>query len=287
MKRRIVNMEIGRQPSTPGHLMYRYIFAVSAWCLLTTVASAQIMIINNHVIDFTLPEQAAKLSAWSAPENLGCTKDGFGWNGYQFTSCDGWIETKPLAIGTSWRPTHGAGIRIKIETNYPAIASTDPHVKDALHPSVFVRYSADRVHWSDWQLTERNEDPPEPGTVLYTTRVRVPRRASQAYHAKLQQWSQRDDIAWASDEDEFCRWLVKQEPDFFVKERPFVGYVQFLLEASFEGSQRLTRFEANVAWAVSGIHQPRPKVPVAKKRQRSQSGQRGWNFKGVEAAPRQ
>jgi hypothetical protein len=223
--------------------------------MLTAVAAAEIDGGHKQVIDFTQPEKAAKLATWSEPEHLGCTKDGFGWDGDKLTSRDCWIETEPLAIGTSWRPTQNAGIRIKVQTNYPAIVSTGPHSKAFYTPSIYVRYSADRIHWSDWQPTDLNEDPRAPGTVLYTTRVGVPGRTSQAYHANLQEWSRRDDIAWASDEDEFCRWLVKQTPDYFAKVRPFVGYVQFLLEDSFKGSQRLTRFEADVHWGVGGMHQ--------------------------------
>jgi hypothetical protein len=263
--------------------MFRSALVVLAWCTLTSVATAGIAGGHQQVIDFTQPEQAAKLATWSDPEHLGCTKDGFGWDGDKNASRDGWIETEPLAIGTGWRPTQNAGIRIKLQTNYPAIVATGPHSKAFYTPSIYVRYSSDRIHWSDWQQTDLNEDPRAPGAVLYTTRVGVPRRTSEAYHAKLQEWSRSDDIAWASDEDEFCRWLVKQDADYFSKVRPFVGYVQFMLETSFSGSQRLTRFEADVHWAVGGIHQP-PKDPAAEKRQESL---RAWNFRGAEAASRQ
>lgn len=112
--------------------------------------------------------------------------------------------------------------------------------------------------------------------------VGVPRRASKDYDAKLQAWARRDDVAWGSDEDAFCHSLVKQDPDYFAKQRPFVGYVQFLLETSFRGSQRLTRFEAEVSWGVGGIHQL-AKDPAAQKRIESQSA---WGFRGDEATPR-
>ncbi|MDB5338777.1 MAG: hypothetical protein JWN70_4396 [Planctomycetaceae bacterium] len=258
--------------------MFRYSLAVLAWCLSTVVAAAAIMGSHQQVIDFTQPDQAAKLATWSDPQHLGCTKEGFGWDGDKHVSRDGWIETEPFAIGTSWRPTHNAKIRIKIQTNYPAIVSTGRDSKAFYTPSIYVRYSADRAHWSDWQPTDLNEDPRAPGTVLYTTRVGVPERTCQAYRAKFQEWSRRDDISWASDEDEFCRWLVKQDSDYFSKERPFVGYVQFLLETSFKGSLRLTRFEADVSWGVGGIHQ-RAKGPAAEKRQQNQNG---WNFRVVD-----
>jgi hypothetical protein len=262
--------------------MFRYLLAVSAWCLLTAVATAEIISNNQQVIDFTQPEQAAKLATWSDPERLSCTKDGFGWDGEERASRDGWIETEALAIGTNWRPTQNAGIRVKFQTNYPAVVATGANSKMFLAPSVYVRFSADRVHWSDWQPTDIAEDPRAPGTVLYTARVGVPRRASQAYDAKLLEWSGRDDNAWGNDEEEFCRWLVKEDPDYFAKERPFVGYVQFLLEGPFRGSQRLTSFEAHVDWVVSGVHQP-PKGPGAEKRM--EMG--GWNFRGDDGATRQ
>jgi hypothetical protein len=259
--------------------MFRYSFAAFAWCLSTTVLQAEITGSHQQVIDFTRPDQVARLATWSDPEHLRCTTAGFGWDGEKGSSRDGWIETEPLAIGTSWRPTRAADIRIKIETSYPAIVSTGPNSKAFYTPGIYVRYSADRVHWSDWQPTDLNEDPRAPETVLYTTRVGVPGRTSQGYHAKFQEWSRRDDIAWASDEDEFCRWLVKQDSDFFSKERPFVGYVQFLLESSFKEGQRLTRFEADVNWCVGGKHQL-AKGPEAEKRQQSRDG---WGFRGAQA----
>jgi hypothetical protein len=258
--------------------MFRFTLAVLTLCLSTDMAAAVILGTHQQVIDFTQPDQAARLATWSDSKHLGCTTEGFGYDGDKLTSRDGWIETEPLAIGTSWRPTRDARIRIKVQTNYPAVVATGPNSKVFYTPSIYVRYSADRVQWSDWQPTDLNENPRAPGTVLYTARVGVPRRTSQAYSAKLREWSRRDDIAWASDEDEFCRWLVKQHPDYFSKERPFVGYVQFLLEMSFKGSQRLTRIEADVDWSVGGMSQP-AKDPAAEERQENLNC---WDFRGVE-----
>jgi len=260
--------------------MFRFLIAVSICCLFPAGTMAEILGNTQQVIDFTQPEQAAKSATWSNPKQLDCTKEGFGWDGEKRASYDGWIETEPLAIGTNWRPTHNAGIRIKLQTNYPAVVAPTPNSKLFNTPSIYVRYSADRVHWSDWQPTDFSEDPRAPGNVLYTTRVGVPQRASKSYQAKFQEWSRRADIAWASDEDEFCRWLVQQQPEFFAKERPFVGYVQFLVEGSFKGSERLTRFEADVQWDVSGVHQS-PKNDPQNKRLANQSS---WNFRGAEPA---
>ncbi len=256
--------------------MIRLALVVLVWCFSTSITSAGIFSSNKQVIDFTQPDQAAKLATWSTPEYLGCTAGGFGWTGNSRTSRDGWIETNPLSIGTSWRPTQYAGIRISLETNYSAIVSTGAHAKTFYTPSIFVRYSADRVHWSDWQPTTMGEDPRAPGNVVYTARVGVARRTSGSYREKLQVWSRRDDIAWGSDEHEFCSWLITQDPEYFAKERPFVGYVQFLLEASFKGNQRLKRFEADVNWGVGGLHQF-PRDPKTKRRKGA------WNFHSMAA----
>lgn len=262
--------------------MFRFIFAALAWCLLTAVASATISSVHRQVIDFTQPEQAAKLATWSNPEHFGCTKDGFGWDGDERISREGWIETEPLAIGTGWRPAQGAGVRIKLQTNYPVIVVNGPNSKSFYAPSVYVRYSADRVHWSDWQPVNSSEDPRAPGTVIHATHVGVARRARRVYDAKLWEWSRRDDVDWGSDEHGFCDWLVKQDPDYFAKERPFVGYVQFLLEKSFNGRQRLTRFEADVNWSIGGIEQAAKVDAVQPRPERSRS----WNFRGVDAEAR-
>ncbi len=262
--------------------MCRFVLAVSVWCLLPTVVSAEIMSSHQQVIDFTQPEQAAKLATWSPPKHLGCTKAGFGWDGDKDSSRDGWIETEPLAIGTGWRPTRDAQVRLTVQTNYPSIVSTGAHSKAFYTPSIYVRHSADRVHWSDWQPTALDENPRAPGKVLYTASVGVARRMRKDYEDRHQQWARREDVAWGSDEDAFCRWLVKQEPDYFAKQRPFVGYVQFLLESSFRGNQRLTRFEADVDWGIGGLQQL-AKGPTSEKRLESQNG---WGFRGDEATPR-
>jgi hypothetical protein len=155
------------------------------------------------------------------------------------------------------------------------IEETSPGAKTFYAPQIYVRHSPDRVHWSDWQPTVLEEDARTPGTLLYTTSIGVSRRASEAYRDRLLQWSRREDIDWASDELEFCRSLVSADPDYFARHRPFVGYVRFLVEDSFRGGQRLTRFDAEVHWEVGGIH-TWPNTPAGEKR-RSAHG--AWSFR--------
>lgn len=237
---------------------------------------------SNQTIDFTKPDAAAQTATWSDPEKFQCTNQGFGWDGDAKESRDGWIETAPLGIGTSWRPTNSAQIRITLETNYQAVMKTGPSSKAFYVPSIYVRHSPDREHWSHWQPLDVSEDSRQAGTVLFTTRVGVARRDGRDYYERLQVWSRRDDVAWASDEEAFCQWLVQQEPDYFARHRPFVGYVQFLMEDSFRGGQRLKSFQAEVSWAVGGIHAI-PKDPAAEKKHYKQAGgDNGWRFRAAK-----
>jgi hypothetical protein len=82
----------------------------------TSPAAAVIMGFSPLKIDFTKPDQvAAQKITWADPEHLGVTVAGFGWVGDAKSSRDGWIETQPIGIGTSWRPTHRARILIKLQ----------------------------------------------------------------------------------------------------------------------------------------------------------------------------
>ena len=253
---------------------------LTAFVLLGMVplARAGILGMSDLKIDFTKPATATEKATWSDPQHLGCTEQGFGWDGDAKSSRDGWIETTPVSIGVSWRPTSAAHIRVKLQTNYPPIEATGPNSKAFYVPSIYVRHSPDREHWSDWQPLDISEDAGQPGTVLFTTRLGVPRRDSSDYYDRLRIWSRRDDVGWASDEEAFCTWLVEQDPEYFEKHRPFVGHVQFLMEDSFRGGQRLKSFDAEISWAVSGIHTLPKDPPAERKHFEGEGGDSGWRF---------
>lgn len=253
---------------------------VVIWANIALPAMASILGNQQLHIDFTKPAEAKKLVRWSDPAAFNCTTDGFGWDGEVKASRDGWLETEPLAIGTAWRPPQSATLQVKLRTNYPAVVSPRPDSKIFYVPALYVRHSPDRSHWSEWQPLAIEEDPRQPGSVRYTGIIGVPGRSAAAYHQKLQVWSRRDDVAWGSDEHEFCEQLIRDEPEFFQNHRPFVGYVQFLIEGSFKGGQRLTHFEADAQWGVGGIHML-PKQPRADRRADSQAA---WGFRGGPAA---
>lgn len=60
------------------------------------------------------------------------------------------------------------------------------------------------------------------------------------------------DPVWSSDEHELCIWITRQDPDFFAREFPFIGYVQVRLEVETRGLQ-LKSLKVNISAAVGGL----------------------------------
>lgn len=117
---------------------------------------------------------------------------------------------------------------------------------------VFARFSPDKKHWSSWQPLQH--DAKEKKALAFYGQLGVPRRASRRYDALLSAYMRRKDVPWSSDEEALVRSIVKRDPRFFEREKPFIGYVQLLWEGSFHGRRRLTRLDVRASYAVGGIH---------------------------------
>ena len=116
---------------------------------------------------------------------------------------------------------------------------------------VYVRYSPDLAHWSSWQVLQNNS-PQSYGEKNTTSRnfkgiIRIPYCERNEY-SKL--------IQGNNDEEVAVHEIIKQKPDFFSKHLPLIGYVEFLYEGDFYGSQRLRSFTADVSWVTSGKNLP-------------------------------
>lgn len=209
-----------------------------------------------------------------------------GGRGDVISSLDGSFWTKPLAIGLAWRPTYFAQIRLTI----------DPPAKEIVHEQggktivdsgwFYVRYSPDLVHWSSWQYLERREpeglqEKQNPGQYFGTT-VRVPYGERRKYEGLLRQYERRD-VPWPSDEEAAVRWILQQQPDFFAKQLPFIGYVQFCCEKSSGEDVHIRSFQADVSFTVSGIQQPPKDEDKHAERQRSRQP---WSFRAEETPPK-
>jgi hypothetical protein len=233
---------------------------VCSLCALTLVACAahaSILDFRSLEIDLTDQADSRAKAAWSEPDIITVTENGLGWDGDPASLRDGWILTEPLPLGLSWRPPYAVSINVTIlpdveETVLDNGQVTIPYIGD-----VYVRYSPDMAHWSTWQVLQQGEyltgtPAAEPGRSFHGT-VRVPYSEREKYDAQLQEFALLD-VPWRSDEDAACRWIVQKNPVFFEDNLPFIGYVEFLYEGSFNGGRRLESFRAEVTYGMSGLH---------------------------------
>jgi len=161
------------------------------------------------------------------------------------TSAEVWLRTQRLPIGLAWRPP--SSVRIEL--------STFGEAPKGFPMTAFVRYGCDAVHWSTWYRLSPRQVAATTALMDWECQLDIPHTARQDYQQRFFQWS-REHREFGSDEDAFCRWMAKEEPEFFATEFPFIGYVQFLLEnPGLHDQVRITSLTARASWGVGGIHQ--------------------------------
>jgi hypothetical protein len=221
-------------------------------------------------INFTEPQDADAKASWSDTNRLTVTTNGVGWDGEATASRDCWIQTKPVAVGPAWRPPTAVDLSVGLDPEPKPVALKNGQTHKPAYPRVFARYSPDCKHWSSWNELKRGGT--DPATV-YTGSIGIPKREQAGLWAFRQEYYKLD-VPWPDDTEAFVEWLLKREPDFFATSLPFIGYVEFLIEGSFYGGQRVRSLYANISWTVSGLHQP-PKDNSVKPDMSSK-----WRLKG-------
>ena len=217
-------------------------------------------------INFTDKNDAKEKAVWSEPNKINITDDGLGWDGQPNTSRDFWMQTVPLAVGLSWRPAQSVNITVEIQPEIKSITLPNGQTYTTNIGNVFIRYSPDAKHWSSWQAM----DYPKPSGQSVTERkfnafVNITQRQREEYISYMQQYWELD-VPWVSDEEALVKWILQQEPDFFSKHIPFIGYLQFLYELSIPAGQRITQFHAMAGFILSGLHQQPKDEDVYKQR---------------------
>ncbi len=208
-------------------------------------------------IVFTNAADAQMKAKWSEPDKMTVSKEGLGWDGDEAGSRDGWIQTKPVALGLSWRPTYAIVVRAQIQPPPREFTLSNGQKSTGDAGDMYVRYSPDLKHWSSWQALQRGnpqstEEKKTPAR-YYSGTIRVPYRERSKYSQLISDYS-RMDVPWKSDEEAAVRWLVNRDPDFFAKHIPFIGYAEFLYEGEFRGSQRIELLKVEISYGMGGLH---------------------------------
>ncbi|GEM_PF-680700 len=236
------------------------VFAFIAWLFTATATSyAEIDEFKQINIDLTDKADAEAKATWSEPDKITISPAGLGWDGEGDASRDGWIQTKPIALGLSWRPTQGIYTRVSIHPlpQEVALANGQKWIPDS--GALYVRYSPDLKHWSSWQVLQRSEpqstaEKKNPGR-HFSGEIRVPYRDQDEYRRLVSDYS-RMDVPWKSDEEAAVKWIVARDPEFFAKQIPFIGYAQLMFEGAFRGGLRIQSFKADIFYGMSGLHVP-------------------------------
>jgi hypothetical protein len=170
-----------------------------------------------------------------------------------------WVQSQPISAGMSWRPPTSATVRLEVEAG----------AEDFTYLKAYFRYGCDRAHWSTWYNLQSLK--PQDGIAIsaFESDLAIPRMAQSAYHAKMKEWWTTNP-PWSSDEHELSVWIAKQDPDFFSREFPFIGYVQVRIEGETTGLQ-LKSLSVKVNSAVSGL------TTLSNGRRRSTTGEK-WFF---------
>ena len=226
--------------------------------IMTTFSSAAMMVNNEFKIDFADPNSVSQhIVVWTPQNKIRQTEKGLVFkHPHNNASVDFSVLTKPYALGLSWRPAYSANLGVELSP----MGKVTAHNGHTLFPplySVYVRYSPDMKNWSSWHLMQdKHRDWQErikANAYQYSLRLRVPQQQRKNYNEYFTQYRQMD-VPWDCDEEAMVKWMLQQEPDFFKKQIPIVGYVQFLCETSMRANQPLTEAKINIHWGVGGLH---------------------------------
>ena len=198
---------------------------------------------TKFVLDLTKPSEFAKKAIWHSPsKNVKLSEKGLTLDAADNARADVWIQiTGPIGVGTYWRPARSVHIR----------AQVDPPTGIG---ELFVRSSADALHWSDWQCVgmEVAKDQNEPKQ-QYSGRLSIPRRQRQRYERLFEEYRKLD-VPWIDDQEAAVEWILRSDPNFFEKPAPFIGYVQFLYETELAGGRSIRTLTFYCTWILNGMH---------------------------------
>lgn len=184
----------------------------AAWLIVGNLGTFAAILDGKQInIDFTDTADAESKATWSDPDKITVSKDGLGWDGATDESRAGWIQTKPNALGLSWRPTSSFFVHFAIQPPPLEITLKNGQISTPDGGDMYVRYSPDLKHWSSWQALQRSEpksveEKKKPGR-YFCGRIGVPRIEQSEYGRLVSDYSQMD-VPWKSDEESSGRILT-------------------------------------------------------------------------------
>ncbi len=152
------------------------------------------------------------------------------------------VQSQPIPSPSAIRPPASVSLWMDITSNVP-----NEKLK-----TVWFRYSSDLRHWSEWRLF--SEEVESIASLKGRHGLAVSKDDSRdRFLGFRNQWinTNPEDV---NDENECSHWIVRQDPTFFEKEKPFVGYIQYLIDFPEDaGPIRIQRIKLSTMSTVSGL----------------------------------
>lgn len=139
-------------------------------------------------------------------------------------SRDLWIQTQAYTVGKESRPPREAVITAQVHADGVL----------AHEMGVFVRYSADGKHWSNWSNMPATGG--RSGNWEFQDTMLIPRASRTLYDSRLQEWA-RGGGNKSDEQHLFLRWASRRGYDLFETEIPFIRFVEVRIEV--ESPKRL------------------------------------------------
>jgi hypothetical protein len=242
--------------------------------LLSQQSSASILGFQTLELNFKNQDEVSAKVQWSNKDKLNITSQGIGTSLDPAVVVNTSIETLgAFAVGYSWRPIQSAHVSVEISPPRRTLSLANGQTFVPSAGSFYVRYSPDAKHWSSWQVIELNKGTQKnDGSWKFDGQIGIPQKERKSYQDLLEQYH-RMDVQWTSDEEAAVKWILSKDPNFFSRQIPFIGYLQFLFETTLNGGQRIEKIKINVAYGVSGLS------TIPKDKQAEEGRNVPWRFR--------
>jgi len=236
----------------------RFVLIIGMALAIVVSANGSIIAGDRVLIDLTDPNSPAEHSlVWTPHKKVQQTDKGLVFSYPKSNaSVDFGLLTKPYAIGLSWRPTQS----VRLDVELSPVGKETKYSGGTLYPSyysVYVRYSTDLKNWSSWHVLQNQhldwETRIKADKHKFNIQLQVPQKARKEYTEYLYKYMKMD-VPWTSDEEALVKWILTKEPNFFKKQIPFIGYIQFLCEGGMRANQPLSKMKIEISWGVGGTH---------------------------------
>lgn len=157
----------------------------------------------------------------------------------------GCLESDVFPIGLAYRPA--CFLRVDFGAK----------VREPIIPGDLVgtlRFSCDRVHWSEWMQEPTNSKHFGPNGSLFASELNVPRKDYDRFDELVKKLGDPPRKGIDIGMDAYLRWVNSRDPKILDEVIPLIGYVQFRIYNVGSKPVTISHIDGKASWYVSGLH---------------------------------